>query len=351
MWDRIRTDRNGLLCCLAVVVVLLPTAAPAEVTSKNNRRLKAALKRYPDADANKDGVLTLNEARAYMARRLQGDKGPDKGPSEGSRKIETRRTTGKDGTTTITNAKYGPHQRNVMDLWLPKSDKPTPIVMYIHGGGFVGGDKSHGHRQPMRHKCLAAKVAFGTMNYRFKHQTSYQEIMRDGARAIQTLRANARQLNIDPRRIGVYGTSAGAIMSLWLGFHPDVGRRTSRDRIGRFSSTVRVAGGLLTPVGTDALALRYASKGDPPVFQYNAIPFSKTGDVHHPRYAVAVKEKCDQLRIPSVLLLKDGGPQFKGSPVDAQVRFFFKYLRVAEPDEKKKDEKGGKQEGADNRRK
>jgi hypothetical protein len=229
-----------------------------------------------------------------------------------------------------------------MDLWLPKSDKPTPIVMYIHGGGFVGGDKSHGHRQPMRKKCLAAKVAFATMNYRFLKHASYQEIMFDGALAIQAIRADARKLNIDSRRIGVYGHSAGAIMSMWLGFHPDTGRRNSKDRIGRFSSLVSVTGGLLTPRGSDTLALRYAGRGDPPLFQYNSIPFSKTDDVHHPRYAVAVKKKCDQLRLRSVLLLKDGPKPFTGDPVAAQVKFFFKYLRVANPDEKKPVAKGKK---------
>ena len=355
MQDRIRTDRNGLLSYLVIVVLagvvaLLPAGAQGEITSKNNRRLKAALKQYPDADANRDGVLTAGEARAYMVRMAGGDKarGRDKDPSKGSEKIETRKTTDTDGTTTITNAKYGPHHRNVMDLWLPKSDKPTPIVMYIHGGGFVGGDKSHGHRQPMRKKCLAAKVAFATMNYRFLKHASYQEIMFDGARAIQSLRANARQLNIDPRRIGVYGHSAGAIMSLWLAFHPDVGKRDSRDRIERFSSTVIVTGGLLTPRGTEAMALRYAGKGDPPVFQYNAIPFSKTEDVHHPSHAVAVKKKCDQMRIPSVLLLKDAPTSLKGSPVDEQAKFFFKYLGVANPDEKRKaDDKDGKKKADD----
>jgi len=344
MQNSIHTDRSGSLCCLIIaavagVALLLPAGTQGEVSSKNNRQLKAALKRFPAADANKDGVLTAGAARAYMTRMAGGNRNRDRDPSQGSAKIKTTRTTDKDGTTIITNAKYGPHQRNVMDLWLPKSDKPTPIVMYIHGGGFVGGDKSHGHRQPMRKKCLAAKVAFATMNYRFLKHASYQEIMFDGARAIQALRADARKLNIDPRRIGVYGHSAGAIMSMWLGFHPDVGKRNSKDRIGRFSSTVSVTGGLLTPRGSDTLALRYAGRGDPPLFQYNEIPFSKTDDVHHPKFAVAVKKKCDQLRLRSVLLLKDGPKPFTGDPVAEQAKFFFKYLRVANPDEKKTGDK------------
>ncbi|MBT3198470.1 MAG: alpha/beta hydrolase [Phycisphaerales bacterium] len=332
MKKRIGVKLISALGCVAVVVVMLAVNAQGEVTSKNNRRLKAALKQYPAADTNKDGVLTMSEARAYMARQLGG------GGKDTEKQAETVTKTDADGTKIITNAHYGTHSRQVMDLWLPKSKKPTAIVMYIHGGGFVGGDKSHGHRQPMKAKCLAANVAFATMNYRFKKHASFPEIMMDGARAIQSLRANAKQLNIDPKRIGVYGHSAGAIMSLWLGFHADVGRRSARG-IARYSSTVRVVGGLLTPTGTDSLALRYASRGDAPVFQYNEIPFSKIKDVHHPKHAIAVKAKCDALRIPSVLLLRDGANSFTGDPVAEQVKFFFKYLGVVDPDAKKTTDK------------
>ena len=39
----------------------------------------------------------------------------------------------------LENVSYGPHERNVLDLWKAKSDAPTPLVVYIHGGGFRGG--------------------------------------------------------------------------------------------------------------------------------------------------------------------------------------------------------------------
>ena len=109
--------------------------------------------------------------------------------------------------------------------------------------------------------------------------------------------------------------------------------------LARYSSKVRVVGGLLTPTGTDMLASRYASRGDAPVFQYNATLFSKTKDVHHPKHAVAVKKKCMQKGIPSILLLKDGPKPFTGDPVAEQVKFFFKYLGVVNPDAKKTDDK------------
>src|SRR5689334_12464802 len=41
----------------------------------------------------------------------------------------------------LAEVKYGPHQRNVLDLWKAKSDKPAPLVVFIHGGGFHGGSK------------------------------------------------------------------------------------------------------------------------------------------------------------------------------------------------------------------
>lgn len=41
----------------------------------------------------------------------------------------------------LAEVKYGPHARNVLDLWKARSDRPTPLVVFIHGGGFRGGSK------------------------------------------------------------------------------------------------------------------------------------------------------------------------------------------------------------------
>ncbi len=43
---------------------------------------------------------------------------------------------------TAENVEYGPHPRNVLDFFQAKSDKPTPLVFFIHGGGWRNGDKS-----------------------------------------------------------------------------------------------------------------------------------------------------------------------------------------------------------------
>ena len=43
---------------------------------------------------------------------------------------------------TAENVSYGPHPRHVLDFWKAPSEKPTPVLFYIHGGGWVSGDKS-----------------------------------------------------------------------------------------------------------------------------------------------------------------------------------------------------------------
>jgi hypothetical protein len=51
--------------------------------------------------------------------------------------------------TTYTDVRYGPHERNVLDVWQVPSTAPTPVLIYFHGGGFVGGDKAEAQRIPV----------------------------------------------------------------------------------------------------------------------------------------------------------------------------------------------------------
>ena len=67
---------------------------------------------------------------------------------------------------THADVKYGPHERNVLDFWQAKSDTPTPLVVLIHGGGWVNGDKS-GYGTTAIKPFLDAGISVASINYRF----------------------------------------------------------------------------------------------------------------------------------------------------------------------------------------
>ena len=98
----------------------------------------------------------------------------------------------------VANARYGPHERHALDLWLAKSpsNPPAPLVLCFHGGGFRAGDKSMNFA--LRNRCLAAGFSVAAVNYRLSQHAIFPASMLDAARAVQFLRANAAQWNLDP---------------------------------------------------------------------------------------------------------------------------------------------------------
>jgi acetyl esterase/lipase len=141
---------------------------------------------------------------------------------------------------TIANVHYGDHERQVLDFWRAKSDKPTPMLFFIHGGGWVSGDKSGvGNVQPY----LDAGISVASINYRYNTQAQQAGVkppvkwpLGDAARALQFVRSKAAEWNIDKERIGASGGSAGACSSLWLAFHPDMADPKNSDPVSHEST-------------------------------------------------------------------------------------------------------------------
>ncbi|MBA4189821.1 MAG: lipase [Planctomycetaceae bacterium] len=142
---------------------------------------------------------------------------------------------------TAANVAYGTHPRQVLDFWQASSDQPTPVVMLIHGGGWVNGDKS-GYRGSVK-QYLDAGVSVVAINYRMVTEADQKGIqppvkwpLEDAARAIQFVRSKAKEWNIDKPRIGATGGSAGGCSSLWLAFHDDLADPKSSDPVAREST-------------------------------------------------------------------------------------------------------------------
>jgi acetyl esterase/lipase len=191
--------------------------------------LQQWLKKFPEADVNKDGVLTEKEAREYKKTRQTG-KAADKPKASGKLVVPTQ-----------SNVSYGPHERNILDFWQAKSDRATPVLVFFHGGSFKAGDKANVLTRPAFEECLQAGISVVSANYRFSSDAPFPAPMYDGARAVQFVRSNAQKWNLDPARIAVSGTSAGATLSLWIALHDDLADLSSKDPVSRISTRVQCA--------------------------------------------------------------------------------------------------------------
>ena len=163
-----------------------------------------------------------------------------------------------DEPLTLKDVPYGTHERQVLDFYQAKSDKPTPVVFYIHGGGWRAGDKK---TNPAA--FLAKGISVVAINYRYVQNGVKQGVkppveapLSDAARALQFVRSKAAEWNLDKERIGATGGSAGACSSLWLAFHDDLADPDSEDPIARESTRLYCAAVRGAQVSLDPKELR-----------------------------------------------------------------------------------------------
>jgi acetyl esterase/lipase len=112
-------------------------------------------------------------------------------------------------------AKVSPAQK--LDLFLPdKGEGPFPLVVHIHGGGFMFGDKTDGQLNPVL-PALKRGFAVASLNYRLSGEARFPAQIQDVKAAIRWLRAHAADFSLDPTRIAVWGGSAGGHLASLAG--------------------------------------------------------------------------------------------------------------------------------------
>ncbi|CAN0381096.1 unnamed protein product, partial [Phaeothamnion confervicola] len=108
-----------------------------------------------------------------------------------------------------------------LDLLRPAraSETPRPAVVYVHGGGWAAGHRSHGHLPSL---LLARQgVVTATIGYRFSDTARFPAQIHDVKAAIRFLRANAATFDLDPDRIGIWGHSAGGHLAALAALNSD----------------------------------------------------------------------------------------------------------------------------------
>lgn len=248
---------------------------------------------------------------------------------------------------TRSEVRYGPHDRHVLDFWQADSDKPAPLVLVIHGGGWSSGSKERIQRIVDVKALLDAGISVAANNYRLMSHARAEGVvppvkapMDDCARALQFLRTKATEWNLDPARVAAAGSSAGACTSLWLAYHDDLADPASKDPVLRQSTRLVCAAvvGAQTTLDpkqakqwtpnsrygghafgkkdfAEALSARdailpwiaeyspyaLAGKGDPPVALFYVKPPAmgkkEKDPTHSANYGVGLRQRCEELGI------------------------------------------------------
>lgn len=355
-----KTDRMAWLTFFGAM--LLATQGPG-APAKIDERLAQYLRRFPEADANRDGVLTEAEARAHRQSR-KGSPRPEASAAERTRPAPT-----------LADVAYGDHARHRLDFWRAPGAAPTPVLVFFHGGSFKAGDKASILTRPIFQECLEAGISVVSVNYRFSTDAPYPAPMHDGARAVQFVRSKAREWSVDPSRVAVSGSSAGATLALWIALHDDLAEPSGTDPVVRQSTRVRCAtphsgtagltpeyfkehagvtqlgGALFQLFGVrtreelnasgirervrDASPIVHASPDDPPLFLTYAgepreAPFAidapQSAWIHHVALGLPLKARYDALGLDCELFHRGRPP-----PAGAEIAFLKRHLFTTAP--------------------
>ena len=106
-------------------------------------------------------------------------------------------------------------QKMKLDLYVPEGDGLFPMIVWIHGGGWIRGDKNN--CRPLNFGYCQNGYATASLSYRFSDVAPFPAQIEDCKAAIRWLKAHAKEYHLDPNRIGVWGESAGGHLSCLLG--------------------------------------------------------------------------------------------------------------------------------------
>ncbi|MBU6155033.1 MAG: alpha/beta hydrolase [Bdellovibrionales bacterium] len=278
------------------------------------------------------------------------------------------------------NQSYGPHPRQIFDLWTPlqKTKKtPTPLVIYIHGGGWQAGTKDELRKNPrLIDIALKKGLAIASLEYRFLKHAPLQTIMKEDIGGfVQYIRSRASGFSLNKALIFAYGVSAGGSASLWLATHDDLANPDSPDPVKRESTRISGAGHLNAQVSYDFMVWyeffgkeatdrfmgaqvysRYhlhsiedlftakgeqirkdldsygnLSSDDPPLLLWNSLQDRSEPDynhfVHSPDHTRILSKRAKELGIPTQTEIKADGAVLRESGVTA-LQFFQDLLKT-----------------------
>lgn len=154
-------------------------------------------------------ATTIRHAIAALGTEL----GPDTLPAVVALFDGEQRTQAAAFSATAVDLPYGAHERHRLDIYAPRDADKRPVLLFVHGGGFLRGDKGdNGSWQNANVARMAAQAGLVgvTINYRLAPDYPWPAGADDVAAAVRWVRTHIAQYGGDPDTIIVAGTSAGA---------------------------------------------------------------------------------------------------------------------------------------------
>lgn len=220
---------------------------------------------------------------------------------------------------------YGPHASHRFDAYLQRGGGPHAVVIFVHGGGHVSGDKRGGGLNLVLPVVSAAGYSVISINYRLAPAYPHPAQVEDARLAVRWVRTQAAQFRLDPARLAVAGASAGGHIVTLLGFTPcpsipqaadPVSRQSCRPRtvVNFFGTTDlrarndRLLDALLGPNPSpvqkaEASPITYVSADDPPTLSLHGtadplVPYAQS---------VALHGVLRGAGVPNLLVTVEGG--------------------------------------------
>lgn len=191
----------------------------------------------------------------------------------------------------------------VVDLYMPAGTAARPLIIYIHGGGWVGGHTRHSGALSNFPLVLAKLASEGfivaSLEYRLSGEAPFPAALQDARAALRFLRANATKYHIDAARVGVWGGSAGGHLTALLA--------TSCGDLSL--DPVRAAGVAAPPPGSECVQAAVTWYG---VFDFAPIIGRTGGDASGQRFLGCVGA-CDAkviARASPITYIGGGDPPF-----------------------------------------
>ncbi len=267
--------------------------------------------------------------------------------------------------------------KQAVDLFLPKvrkSTAPLPVICFIHGGGWMAGDRISSAGTTAL-ATMSGEYAGVSIGYRLSQEAKWPAQIYDCKAAIRWIRAHAKEYNLDPDKIGVWGASAGGHLVSLLGttngveeLEGDVGPNLTQS--SNVTCVVNFCGpsDFLLPLMTangkpvledeavigllggnseqkkelakEASPVTYITSDDVPFLTAHGTKDKRVDFVH----AVELDKKLQAAGVPSLLYtIKDGGHGFKSDELNKRIiAFFNKNLRGMPADLKSEELAAGK---------